>query len=335
MPSDPPLPGPLPPGRPAPGLRIGELGRRLGVSEHVLRAWERRYQLLRPARSAGGYRLYSAADERRGHRMQAYLAHGLAAAEAARAVLAEDVDPAPSGPGRGGPGPGGPGPAGPGQDGPEPGGLADGARILGDGLNQLDEPAAQAALDWLLARYPVETVLREVILPYLRDLGERWANGTATVASEHHASSLLRGRLAGYARGWGEGIGPRAVLACAPGDLHDLPLLAFGIVLHRNGWRVEYLGADTPIGDVASVAAATSADLAVLVAAIPGRLDPLVPALAELAAAVPLAIAGAGASPAIAAAAGARLLTRDPVTEAELMPAPAGRGARISRSDQD
>jgi DNA-binding transcriptional MerR regulator len=323
-------PDPLPPDPQAPGLRIGELGRRLGVSEHVLRAWEQRYQLLQPARSAGGYRLYSAADERRGHRMRAHLARGLAAAEAARAVLTEEAGPAPRGPGHSGPGH-----SGPGHSGPEPGSLADAARILEDGLNQFDEPAAQAALDALLARHTVEAVLREVILPYLRDLGERWANGTATIASEHLASNLLRGRLAGYARGWGQGIGPRAVLACAPGELHDLPLLAFGIVLHRNGWRVEYLGADTPIGDVASVAAATSADLAVVAAARPGRLGPLIPALAELAAAVPLAIAGAGASPAIAAAAGARLLTRDPVTEAELMPAPAGRRGGTSRSDQD
>jgi DNA-binding transcriptional MerR regulator len=307
------------PDPPPPGLRIGELGRRLGVSEHVLRAWEQRYQLLRPARSAGGYRLYSAADERRGHRMQAHLAQGLAAAEAARAVLTEEAGLAAPGPGHGS---------------REPGSLADAARVLEDCLNQFDEPAAQAALDGLLARHTVETVLREVILPYLRDLGERWANGTVTIASEHLASNLLRGWLAGYARGWGQGIGPRAVLACAPGELHDLPLLAFGIVLHRNGWRVEYLGADTPIGDVASVAAATSADLAVLAAALPGRLDPLTEALAELAAVVPLAIAGAGASPAIAAAAGARLLTRDPVTEAELMPAPAARRGGTSRSDQ-
>ena len=55
-----------------PLLRIGELSRRLGVSGHVLRAWESRYGLLRPVRSAGGFRLYSEADEARIRRMQAY-----------------------------------------------------------------------------------------------------------------------------------------------------------------------------------------------------------------------------------------------------------------------
>src|SRR5512135_1737511 len=73
-----------------PVLRIGELSRRLGVSDHVLRAWESRYGLLQPVRSAGGFRLYSEADESRVRRMQAHLAHGLSAAEAAQAVLAED-----------------------------------------------------------------------------------------------------------------------------------------------------------------------------------------------------------------------------------------------------
>ena len=73
----------------SPVLRIGELSRRAGVSDHVLRAWESRYGLLQPVRSAGGFRLYSEADESRVRRMQAHLARGLSAAEAARAVLGQ------------------------------------------------------------------------------------------------------------------------------------------------------------------------------------------------------------------------------------------------------
>src|SRR5512138_2851759 len=73
-----------------PVLRIGELSRRLGVSDHVLRAWESRYGLLQPVRSAGGFRLYSGADESRVRRMQVHLTEGLSDAEAARAVLRED-----------------------------------------------------------------------------------------------------------------------------------------------------------------------------------------------------------------------------------------------------
>src|SRR5215210_3159464 len=65
-------------------LRIGELARRTGVSPDLLRAWERRYGLLRPERSDGGLRLYSTADVERVKAMQHHLAGGLAAAEAAR-----------------------------------------------------------------------------------------------------------------------------------------------------------------------------------------------------------------------------------------------------------
>jgi len=73
-------------------LRIGELARRVGVSQDLLRAWERRYGLLKPARSPGGFRLYSNADEQRVRRMQAHLALGLAAAQAARAALDEETE---------------------------------------------------------------------------------------------------------------------------------------------------------------------------------------------------------------------------------------------------
>jgi MerR family transcriptional regulator, light-induced transcriptional regulator len=68
-------------------LRMGELARRTGASPELLRAWERRYGLLRPTRSHGGFRLYTAADEERIRRMREYLARGVAAAEAARLAV--------------------------------------------------------------------------------------------------------------------------------------------------------------------------------------------------------------------------------------------------------
>lgn len=292
---------------PSARVRVGELGRRVGLSEHVLRAWERRYGLLRPERSPGGYRLYSAADERRIRRMQAHLAAGLSAAEAARAALSEER-------------------AGPLQGRTESAGgdgVADLAQDLADRLDRLDEPGAQAALDRLFADFTLETVLREALLPYLHYLGDRWEHGQASIADEHFASNLLRGRLAGFARGWGHGHGPRAVLACPPGEQHDMGLLMFGIVLHRCGWRVEYLGASTPIAELARTARQAHADTIVLAAAIENHFDGLTDDLARLARQIPLALAGAGATQALADETGARLLTGDPVTEAQrLLPLP-------------
>ena len=75
----------------------------------------------------------------------------------------------------------------------------------------------RAVPDRLLADLSVPAVLRDVVLPYLADLGERWQRGTASVAMEHFASNLIRGRLAGLARGWGSRHGPQALLACPPG----------------------------------------------------------------------------------------------------------------------
>ena len=288
----------------SPVLRIGELSRRLGVSDHVLRAWESRYGILQPVRSAGGFRLYSEADAGRVRRMQAHLAHGLSAAEAAQAVLGEDSR-AKADLGRA---------AGPRRAPPAESELSGALR---QALDAFDEPAAQAVLDRLMSDLSLATVLRDVVVPYLTELGERWERGTASIAQEHFASNVIRGRLAGLARGWGNGHGPRTVLACPPGELHDLALMIFGIVLNRNGWRIDYLGMSTPVEELAQTVEARHPDLVVLAAAVPEHLDALAPQLTALAERAPLALAGAGATAELAAAVGARRLTGDPVTEAE------------------
>jgi methanogenic corrinoid protein MtbC1 len=156
-----------------------------------------------------------------------------------------------------------------------------------------------------------------VVLPYLTELGERWERGTASVAQEHFATNVIRGRLAGLARGWGNGHGPRAVLACPPGELHDLALMVFGIVLHRSGWRIDYLGMDTPLAELTRTVDARHPALVVIAATLPETLRPLAAQLTALAQRAPLALAGAGATPEIASTVGARLMMRDPVTEAE------------------
>jgi len=283
-------------------LRIGELSRRVGVSEHVLRAWESRYGLLKPARSAGGYRLYSEDDQSRVRRMQAHLADGLAAAQAARAAIADEPT------GR---------IARAGAEGPSRADLVDSADALRQALDEMDEPGAQAVLDRLLTDFTLESVLRDVLLPYLHDLGERWEHGEVSVGLEHFASHVVRGRMAGLARGWGNGRGPRALLACPPGELHEMALLAFGIVLNRNGWRVGYLGANTPMLDLVQVASEMRPSLVVLSASTPERFAAVVPELVRLAGIATVALAGEGATENLADETGARLITEDPVTAAQ------------------
>jgi DNA-binding transcriptional MerR regulator len=277
-----------------PSLRIGELSRRVGVSPELLRAWERRYDLLAPARTDGGLRLYSADDVRRVRAMQAHLQSGLSAAEAAR--LARSTEGAAAAP----------------ADQPA---LRDTTELRA-ALDGLDAQRAHLVLDRVLGRYTLETVLQSVVLPYLRDLGDRWERGEASVVQEHFASNLLRGRLLALARGWERGAGPAALLACAPAEQHDLPLIMFGLALRAQGWRVVFLGADTPLASIAEAAADLRPAL-VAVSAI--RADAFVRERAGLAAVARdfrLGLAGPGVDPALASSIGAEVLAGDPVAAA-------------------
>jgi MerR family transcriptional regulator, light-induced transcriptional regulator len=276
-------------------LRIGELSKRSGVSPELLRAWERRYGLLRPVRSAGGLRLYTPADVERVRVMRQHLADGLAAAEAAALALRAGVG-----------------------DAATPMALRPVAvrDDLADALDRYDEPRAQAILDRLLAVATVDTLLSEVVLPYLHELGERWLRGDASVAQEHFASSVVRGRLLGLARGWGLGLGPTAVLACLPGEQHDLGLIAFGLALRSRGWRIVYLGSDAPIETVEEVSRQLDPSLVVLAAASSERVEPVVTQLRALAGRQRLALGGAAAGNDALESSGALALSGDPVAEA-------------------
>jgi MerR family transcriptional regulator, light-induced transcriptional regulator len=277
-------------------LRIGELSKRVGASPELLRAWERRYGLLRPARSAGGLRLYTAADVERVALMQQHLAAGMAAAEAAALAVRDAAD---------------------GSAGRTPMGSAALREELEEALDAFDEPRAQAVLDRLLAVATVESLLSEVVMPYLQELGERWQRGEASVAQEHFASSVLRGRLLGLARGWGLGVGPVAVLACLPGEHHDLGLIAFGLALRSRGWRIVYLGTDSPIETVAEVSDRLEPRLVVLNAVSQELVRPVLPELGPLARRHRLALGGAAAAEDDALEpSGILALTGDPTAEA-------------------
>jgi methanogenic corrinoid protein MtbC1 len=91
----------------------------------------------------------------------------------------------------------------------------------------------------------------------LKAVGDGWKRGEIEISEEHFASNLIRGRLLALARFWGRGTGPLALLACAPGEMHDITLLAFALVLRSHSWRILFLGADTPIATLANAAETT------------------------------------------------------------------------------
>jgi DNA-binding transcriptional MerR regulator len=278
-------------------LRIGELSYRVGLSADVLRVWERRYGLLDPERSPGGYRLYSERDERRVRLVQERLRAGMSPAEAAGEVMQLERD---------GDLPGG--------DLPSPRELTE---ELSEALEAFDEDGAHEVLDRLLGLHGLEITIRDALMPYLRTLGERWALKQITIAQEHFASRFLEGRLLALARGWNRGPGRRAVLACPSGEQHTLPLVCFGLMLRSRGWRNIYLGADTPPSTVQMAADTVSADVIVLSAASPDRFAHMALELKALARRQPLLLAGGGATAEVAQALGLERLTDDPSTAAE------------------
>ena len=279
-------------------LRIGELSRRHGVSPDLLRAWERRYGLLVPQRSPGGFRLYTPEDEARVRAMRRGLAQGLSASVAARMALREPAPP----------------------DGP---GLVEALAALraelGEALETFRDVDAQAVLDRLLATFSVTTALRDVVLPYLRDVGDRWEARQLSVAQEHFASGIIRGRLLGLARGWDTGVGPRALLACPPDEHHDLGLVCFGLALREHGWRITHLGTDTPIDTLRDTAADLEPAVIVVCAERQGPMEAAIDEIQQLARGFDVALAGRGATAEQAHRAGARLLQDAPIAAAARM----------------
>ncbi len=274
-------------------MRIGELSRRAGVSPELLRAWETRYALLHPERTPGGLRLFSEEDERRVHRMRTYIADGISAAEAARLAKLDERDT---------------------DDGHAS--VVEMQGMLEQAVEAMDEELAQAALDRLFVALPLQRALTEAILPFLNQVGERWAGAETSVAQEHFASNVIGARLRGLTRGWGGGVGPRAVLACPPGEEHDLGLLCFGLALREHGWRITYLGANTPLGDIASSIQKLSPTIVVLCVTCAKRLTEARREIATLRRHTRVAVGGAGAKAALVQELDVELLDGDPVSEA-------------------
>jgi DNA-binding transcriptional MerR regulator len=281
---------------PVVGVRVGELARRVGVAPETLRAWERRYGVLRPARTSGGYRVYGREDELRARRMRELIESGWAAGEAAHAVTAT-VDRRGS---------------------RSEDGAAD---ELLTALMGFDSAAGHAAFDRMLASRSLDAALRDIVLPALRQVGESWESGEISVAQEHFATELITGRLRGLGREWGAGLGPRAVLACPAGERHDVGLLCCALALDRRGWRVTYLGADTPVDALESVVGTVEPAVIVIGAVQADPLQAAAAALGRLSERVPVAVGGTGACADLAAAARAWHLRGDPVAGAAALTA--------------
>ena len=216
--------------------------RETGLTSHTIRAWERRFGVVRPMRSAGGTRRYSDADVGRLRALAAAVADGHRIGDIAPLSkqeldllrdqkAAECLDPW----------------------------VDDTSRSalveIRTAVAALDGTGLEAVLADELARLGGVRFAQEVAAPALRDVGERWVEGTVSIASEHLLSRQLQQLLGNVlSRCNGRSGGPRILVTTPEGDRHEFGALMASIVAASSGAVVVYLGPDTPVDTVVSAA---------------------------------------------------------------------------------
>jgi DNA-binding transcriptional MerR regulator/methylmalonyl-CoA mutase cobalamin-binding subunit len=214
-----------------------------GVNAATLRAWERRYRLIEPSRTAKGHRLYSPSDVARIHRIVELLDSGLPPSQIGALLNAEKERPG---------------------TGTPPGWKPLRHRLLSC-VRQFDEPGLFRVYREALALHPLDDVTENLTVPVLEELGNRWEAGKGRIAEEHFFNQFVRNALGSrlFHRPWNPGP-MTLVTACFPGELHDIGLLLFNLSAESRGYRIIGLGANTPLTDLPHVAGTTKAQAIVL-----------------------------------------------------------------------
>jgi len=208
------------------------VARETGVPADTFRAWERRYGVPSPQRTAGGHRLYSDHDIAIIRWLRDRTAEGINISHAVQLLQNERR---------------------PGTDsaGTDARAIDRLGRELLLSLTSFDVLNADRVLGEAFALYPFEDVLLDLIQPSMIEIGERWQRGEINVTIEHFASQFVRRKLSGLLNIFQSGA-QRAtiVVGCAPDELHDLGALLISLFLIRRGWHVVYLGAQVPSKDL-------------------------------------------------------------------------------------
>lgn len=213
-----------------------------GVHAITLRAWERRYGLIQPKRTPKGHRLYSEDDIHRIHQILELLDKGVSIGQVSDALI--------SGPAAG--------------TGETDLWVRQRERMIA-AVARFDETTLEQLYNEALSLYPVDMVTRYLLTPMLRDLGERWQQLEGGIAEEHFFGMYLRNKLGARLHHRSNGNdGPRLLLACLPGEHHEIGLLLFALGAHDRGYRLVLLGADTPLEEIPVAARRSKSDAVIL-----------------------------------------------------------------------
>jgi len=213
-------------------FRIQAAAELSGVPAATLRAWERRYGVPVPRRTASAYRLYNADDVELVRRMRLLVEDGVSPAEAARVVLgsapaASDDEHGPI-------------------DGLE---LAQG-RILA-ATQRWDASAIDLELLRLSMLLDAQTMFERIVSPVLAEVGTRWERGELSIGQEHLVTERLEIAVRASLRALDRPDGPLVLMACIDAEQHVLALLGAALRFAASGARVVVLGAMTPPSAVA------------------------------------------------------------------------------------
>ena len=247
---------------------------RSGVTVPLLRAWERRYGVVTPQRTASGYRLYDDWAIERLRAMRVLVDGGWAPSQAADRVrdageeqlraLEEEIRT-------------------------ERGQASAGEALPGDGAAlvaaavSLDPDGMESALDEIFSTRRFEAAVEGVVLPAMAAIGAAWARGEVDVAGEHAASAVVHRRLAMAFEAAGTAAGaPRLLVGLPHGARHELAALAFAVAARRAGLDAVYLGADVPADSWARAAIETDARAVVMGAVMLHDADEASAAFADL-----------------------------------------------------
>lgn len=262
---------------------IGVVTERTGLSAHVLRAWERRYDVVRPSRGADGHRRYSDADVERLSLLHSATRAGHSVASVVslstdqlRAMVAEDAARASTRPSL-------------------PGSYREQAMLA---VRELAPERLGAALRRALLSLGAVTFIEDVVAPLLVEIGDEWHAEQITVAHEHAATAAVAQVLGSLVRELDlPGAVSRVAIATPRGEQHALGAMMAGAVASHDGWHVTWLGPDLPAPQIATAAAQGGADLVGLSVAADtsGLQDELHALRGMLAPHVPLLLGGAGA----------------------------------------
>jgi len=233
---------------------IKQASARTGLGAPLIRAWERRYGVVRPIRTPAGYRLYDEEAIRILLAMRGLLDTGWTASEAARAIGAGEiaVDAMTQA----------------GSVEVQPAAAAANRNRLIDRFVSAAEatsaPDTEAAIDEILAAGSFEAIVDDLLLPAAAALGTSWAAGRMSVAAEHAASAAIARRLAAAFQAGAIPSRTAVVVGLPPGSRHELGAMAFAVALRRHGVGVLYLGPDVPVDAWVDIVQRTGARAAVI-----------------------------------------------------------------------